>query len=48
MVVEVAKSGARLSSGNVNDIGKPMHCINVDIDRGIARKVKTRWNDIPE
>lgn len=42
IVCELAKSGVRLSSGNVTDIGKSMHCRYDDLGRITTRKVKTR------
>ena len=37
---EIAKSGVRLSSDNVTDIDKPMHCLYDDLNKSMARKVK--------
>lgn len=38
----------RLSSRNVSDIGKPMHCVYDGFDRSMERNVKLRWNYLPD
>nr|AMS38355.1 hypothetical protein [Bactrocera tryoni] len=47
IVDEIAKNGVRLTSENVINIGKPMHCLYDDLDRSMVKKIKTRWNELP-
>lgn len=47
-VDEFSRCGLQRSSENLTYIGKAMYCVyhTINLDRSIARKVKTLWNEL--